>query len=79
MRAPHVDDLIRLNQDIPELALLRGDVGIVRSTWFAPSTAYEVEFSQSGESYCTRTLLDISQLRLADDRAEQSPPIELHG
>jgi hypothetical protein len=48
MRQPHVDDFVRLNQDIPELELQRGQVGVVRSTWFAPTVAYEVEFDFDG-------------------------------
>lgn len=44
MRTPHIDDVVCLNQDIPELELVRGQKGVVRSTWFAPSVAYEVEF-----------------------------------
>ena len=38
------DDRVRLIQDIPELGLHRGDVGVVCSTWFEPSTAFDVEF-----------------------------------
>ena len=34
MRQPHVDDYVRLTQDIPELALSKGEIGVVRSTWF---------------------------------------------
>src|SRR3712207_8420426 len=41
MRSPHVDDLVRLTQDVPELSLSRGEGGVVRSTWVAPTTAYE--------------------------------------
>ena len=37
-------DRVRLEQDIPELELHRGDVGVVVSSWFFPNTAYEVEF-----------------------------------
>ena len=48
MRRPRVDDVVRLTQAIPELALNCGEVGIVRSTWFAPSVAYEVEFHLIG-------------------------------
>jgi len=48
MRQPHIDDVVRLNQDIPELELQRGQTGVVRSTWFAPTVAYEVEFDASG-------------------------------
>ena len=51
MRRPSIDDFVRLTQDIPELALNRGTVGVVRSTWFAPSVAYEVEFHRVGADY----------------------------
>jgi hypothetical protein len=57
MRKPHIDDIVRLTQDIPELALNRGEVGVVRSTWFSPSVAYEVEFHQIGNDCHTRALL----------------------
>jgi hypothetical protein len=50
MRQPHIDDVVRLNQDIPELELQRGQTGVVRSTWFAPTVAYEVEFDATGEN-----------------------------
>lgn len=64
MRQPHVDDHVRLTQDIPELSLNRGEVGVVRSTWFAPSVAYEVEFRQIGNDYQTRALLREEQVEV---------------
>ena len=66
MRSPHVDDYVRLIADIPELALQRGEIGVVRSTWFAPSVAYEVEFHQIGHDYETRALLLPEQLEIED-------------
>jgi hypothetical protein len=54
-------------QDIPELSLCRGEVGVVRSTWFAPSLAYEVEFSKIGNDYQTRALLRAEQVEVEDD------------
>jgi len=77
MRQPHVDDFVRLTQDIPELALTRGAVGVVRSTWFAPSVAYEVEFHQIGHDYQTRALLQAEQVQVEEgslfsERAEHS-------
>ena len=85
MRVPHVDDRIRLLSDIPELRLHRGELGVVRSTWFAPSVAYEVEFRPGGDAFCTRTLLNLDQLQLADDAADANDrpdlrdrPIHLH-
>ena len=66
MRQPHIDDYVRLTQDIPELALTKGEVGVVRSTWFAPSVAYEVEFHQIGHDYQTRCLLGAEQVAVED-------------
>lgn len=66
MRQPHVDDFVRLTTDIPELALNRGQVGIVRSTWFAPTVAYEVEFHQKGQTHQTRALLLAEQVQVEE-------------
>jgi hypothetical protein len=66
MRQPHIDDFVRLTRDIPELSLHRGEVGVIRSTWFAPSTAYEVEFHPIGLSQETRALLLPEQLQLEE-------------
>ncbi len=66
MRLPHVDDFVRLTQDIPELALIRGEVGVVRSTWFAPSIAYEVEFHPIGLDHATRALLLADQVQVEE-------------
>jgi hypothetical protein len=64
MRELHINDRVRLIADIPELALRRGDVGVVRSTWFAPTTAYEVEFHPVGLTCETRALLLAEQLQV---------------
>jgi len=64
MRQPSIDDFVRLTQDIPELALNRGEIGVVRSTWFAPQVAYEVEFHQIGHDYQTRALLMAEQVQV---------------
>ena len=69
MRRPHIDDTVRLTQDIPELSLSRGSLGVVRSTWFAPSVAYEVEFHQIGNDYQTRALLLAEQVEVEDELA----------
>ena len=66
MRSPHIDDFVRLTTDIPELALTRGEIGVVRSTWFAPSVAYEVEFHQIGHDYQTRALLLAEQVEVEE-------------
>jgi hypothetical protein len=66
MRCPHIDDYVRLTQDIPELSLNRGSVGVVRSTWFAPTVAYEVEFHQVGLDHQTRALLLAEQVEVEE-------------
>src|SRR5215212_7997864 len=66
MRQPHIDDFVRLTQAIPELALPRGAVGVVRSTWFAPSVAYEVEFHKIGHDYQCRALLMAEQVQVEE-------------
>jgi hypothetical protein len=73
MRRPHVDDTVRLTQDIPELSLSRGSLGVVRSTWFAPSVAYEVEFRQIGNDYQTRALLLAEQVEVEGELAASLP------
>jgi hypothetical protein len=72
MRKPNVDDQVRLTQDIPELWLSKGECGVVRSTWFAPSVAYEVEF-QIGLDCRTRVLVRPEQLQVQEP-AELAPP-----
>lgn len=66
MREPHIDDFVRLTTDVPELCLRRGDVGVVRSTWFAPSTAYEVEFHNVGIDEQTRAVLLAEQVEVEE-------------
>lgn len=66
MRLPSVDDFVRLTKDIPELSLSRGERGVVRSTWCAPSVAYEVEFQLTGQDYQTRCLLQAEQVQIED-------------
>ena len=70
MRQPHVDDFVRLTRDIPELSLHRGEVGVVRSTWFAPATAYEVEFHPPGLSHERRALLLAECLEVQENRED---------
>jgi hypothetical protein len=67
MREPRIDDRVRLTQDLPELLLCRGSVGVVRSTWFAPTVAYEVEFQEAGlNSQQTRALLMANQVEVEE-------------
>jgi len=67
MREPHIDDLVRLTHDLPELSLYRGQVGVVRSMWCAPLTCYEVEFHEVGLDHETRALVMAEQLQVAEE------------
>jgi hypothetical protein len=75
MRNPSVDDRVRLIKDIPELSLTRGTTGVVRSTWFAPWTAYEVEFKLEGNSFHTRALLMAEQVEVELDPDRPAPAV----
>jgi len=66
MRQPHVDDWVRLTHDVPWLALCRGDLGVVRSTWFAPTNAYEVEFHHQQPDEEARAILLEDQVELEE-------------
>jgi hypothetical protein len=66
MRQPVIDDFVRLVKDIPELGLNRNEIGVVRSTWFAPEIAYEVEFHPKGQEHQTRALLLAEQVCVED-------------
>ena len=70
MRKPHVDDTVRLVCDLPDLSLHRGQVGVVRSTWCAPLTAYEVEF-HVGLDHETRALVMAEQLQVEEAQAHE--------
>lgn len=75
-RRPQVDDYVRLTQDIPELALNRGQVGVVRSTWFAPTVAYEVEFHIVGMAVQTRALLLDEQVMVEEGPLLGASPVQ---
>jgi hypothetical protein len=57
------DERVRLTQDVPELGLHRGDVGLVCSTWFEPSGAFEVEFQPEVIGCRVRALLMRNQIQ----------------
>ncbi len=75
MRKPNVDDYVRLVQDIPELSLHRGELGVVRSTWFAPTIAFEVEFHPTGLDHETRALLLAEQVAVDEVGTFEKPRI----
>ena len=68
MTAPEVNRPVRLLEDIPELGLRCGEVGVVCSRWFAPQAAYEVEFLPRGNA--TRALVMQNQIQPADEQGD---------
>ena len=76
MTQVQVEERVRLRQDVPELGLHHGDVGVVCSTWFDPRTAFEVEFHPETSSCPVRALLMPNQVQseMEGDSSEHSPP-----
>jgi hypothetical protein len=72
MRTPNVNDVVRLTTDVPELSLHRGELGTVRSTWFAPAVAYEVEFRNTGNDCLTLALLREEQVMVEESAVVSS-------
>ncbi len=65
MTKPHVTDLVVLTEDLPELDLHFGDVGLVRGVWPGPQATYEVEFRPEGSSKLHRAVVRENQIYLA--------------
>jgi hypothetical protein len=63
LSSPQAERYVRLVKDIPELGLRSGAVGVICSTWFEPSPAYEVEFQPAGLASATRALLLAHQIQ----------------
>jgi hypothetical protein len=57
MEPINIDDDVELEHDLPELGLLRGEIGRVCSTWCCPANAYEVEFHTEPGNFGLRALL----------------------
>ena len=51
------NDEVRLVRDVPELELREGEVGVVRSSWYVPVVAFEVEFAPRFRRHPARVLL----------------------
>ena len=69
MQASPINHPVRLNQDIRELGLQRGDPGVIFSVWMEPHAAYEVEFHPAGLDHVTRALLLEEQLQFEEGPA----------
>ena len=62
------NETVRLVRELPELRLGAGTVGVVRSAWFYPTTAYEVEFPGHGPVRGNRLLLLEGEVSPTDDQ-----------
>jgi hypothetical protein len=67
MPPAHIDSVVRLKEDVPLHALLRGAQGVVESIWLSPvGFLCEVEFSPSGSGSPVRALLRAEQLEVVE-------------
>lgn len=66
MQSMMATERVRLMEDLPELDLYRGDVGVIRSAWFYPNVAFEVEFARASEDRPGRVLLLHEQIEPED-------------
>jgi len=73
MRQPMIDDFVRLTCDLPDLALNRGQVGVVRGRRPTPEMVYEVEFHRIGHDYQTWAWLTMEQLAVEDGSLLEEP------
>lgn len=71
--SPHIDESVRLTHDLPQCWLHRGDCGTVKSTWFSPNVAYEVEFPHPDKTMATRVVLLPDEIEPTDPQPAQSP------
>ena len=63
MRVLHVDDRVRLIDDVPETDLTRGRVGVICSLWRSErEPLFEVEFNSSEDDNVLRLLLRPTQI-----------------
>jgi len=68
MTQAQAEEVVRLAQDLPELGLRRGDLGVVCSTWFAPNTVFEVDFRAHVPGCRVRALLMPNQIEKSETR-----------
>ena len=65
------NDQVRLIKDVPELALREGEVGTVRSSWYFPVVAFEVEFRRKDRRGAARILLLEDDVQAAGPHASE--------
>lgn len=69
MQTLHVDDRVRLIDDVPETDLVRGCVGVICSRWQTSREAlFEVEFESPEDHEVRRLLLRPAQLEVDQDQ-----------
>ncbi|MCL4199445.1 MAG: DUF4926 domain-containing protein [Phycisphaerales bacterium] len=63
----HIDAVVRLKEDVPELWLRSGHQGVVVSVWLSPGDLiYEVKFPKTSECPAARALLRAEQLEVVE-------------
>ena len=79
MHRPQLDDFVRLRQDVPDLGLRRGEIGIIRGRWPGATEAYEVEFHHNGHNGPMRCpmnphLMEVEDGPLLAPPSPEAPP-----
>ncbi len=69
MNQLRVNDRVRLSEGIPEVQVSRDMIGVVRSVWFAPVYAYEVEFHLQDQQQIVRVLVLGDQVQAEVDNS----------
>jgi len=73
VQTPAVDSQVRLLRDVPELGLIRGQIGAVKAVWCEPLAAFEVEFQCPGQEFPTRALLLKDAIHVVGRRLAANP------
>lgn len=75
MQTMMATDRVCLIEDLTELQLHRGDVGVIRSAWFYPNVAFEVEFPKALANQPCRILLLHEQIEPERDANGAAPRV----
>jgi hypothetical protein len=73
MRQPAVDDFVRLNRDIPELALSRGQVGVICGRQCQSNMVYEVDFHLIGHDMQIHAILAADDMQVVEGSLFEQP------
>ncbi|MBN1126354.1 MAG: DUF4926 domain-containing protein [Sedimentisphaerales bacterium] len=66
----HINEVVRLTVDVPNLRLHRGREGVVVSVWLSPGDFnFEVQFPRANGSPAVRAILGTEQLETVNSKS----------